>query len=650
MATRESHPPISDYGLIGNRHTCALVDRSGSIDWCCLPHLDDASMFGALLDLRRGGQWRVGPVAHSRSTRSYVRSSPVLVNNFHTEGGLLRLTDFLPIRQGRGNEVSMSAHSIVRIAECLEGEVELDIDWTPRPNYARDDVSLHLQGDAIVARWRAQQIWLRGLPRERADLAGAAARLRYPMRGGDRLELMCGLGEPDGQPLALTTRRLLSETLGWWEEWGQRSRLTPGAEAWDELTLRSGMVLKLLSNEKTGAIAAAPTTSLPEDIGGVRNWDYRYCWVRDASMISQALNLLGQKEEGIAFLEFLEGAAQQHNDPARVQVLYGLGGESRLTEYNLGHLDGYCDSRPVRVGNAAALQCQLDVYGELLGAAHDLVQLGVVLTDGQGMWLRGVADYVCDVWRRKDSGIWEVRGPEQHFTYSKLMCWVALDRAIALAAGCGWEDRIPRWRLERDSLRGAILEQSFDADRNTFVQSFGGRALDASNLLISRLGFLPARDPRVLGTIDATLRDLTENGLVHRYRVEDTQDGISGCEGAFGICTFWLSDALALAGRIEEASEIFGAMAGRANDLGLLAEEIDPQTGAFLGNFPQAFTHVGLINSTYCLGRALTAGRNSRLEPTKGGEPLKSLAEPHAQPGATIERRRADSTQRSSTS
>jgi GH15 family glucan-1,4-alpha-glucosidase len=298
-----------------------------------------------------------------------------------------------------------------------------------------------------------------------------------------------------------------------------------------------------------------------------------------------------------------------------VQVLYGLGGETNLTEYNLGHLDGYRDSRPVRVGNAAALQRQLDVYGELVAAAYDLVALGVTLSPGQQAWLRSIADYVCEVWKLKDRGIWEVRGPERHFTYSKLMCWVALDRAIALAPQFGWRSSVPRWEKERRTIRAAILEQGFDSRRNSFLQSFEGSSLDASNLLIPRLGFLPPDDPRVLGTIDATLRELTENGMVHRYDVDDTEDGVSGCEGAFGICTFWLSDALALAGRVEEAREIFDGMAERANDLGLFPEEFDPATGEFLGNYPQAFTHVGLINSTYCLGTALSARRGTSEEP-----------------------------------
>jgi GH15 family glucan-1,4-alpha-glucosidase len=388
------------------------------------------------------------------------------------------------------------------------------------------------------------------------------------------------------------------------------------------MVLRSGMVLKLLTNERSGAIAAAPTTSLPEEMGGVRNWDYRFCWVRDASLITQALVALGRRDEGIAFLRFLENAAAQHRDPARVQVLYGLNGETRLPEYNLGHLDGYRDSRPVRIGNAAALQRQLDVYGELVQAAYDLMEIGVELTPEQWSWLRGVADYVCQTWTLKDRGIWEVRGPERHFTYSKLMCWVALDRMLAIAERFGWDEGTDRWREERSAIRAAILEEGYDADLGSFVQAFGEKTLDASNLLIARVGFLPAGDPRFQGTIEATLRDLMENGLVYRYRAEEAADGVSGGEGAFGLCTFWLVDALSLSGRVEEARVIFDGMLARANDLGLFAEEIDPRSGAFLGNFPQAFTHVGLIDSAQFLGRAMRNGAPAPFEEHRAGREI----------------------------
>lgn len=610
MQRSASYPPIGDYGLIGNRHTCALVSRDGSIDWCCLPYLESPSVFAAVLDAARGGRFRVAPEAGTRCDRAYVGCSAVLRTTFTTASGVLRLHDFLPIRQGRGEEVSHSAHMIVRIAECLEGRVDVRVEWTPRPNYARDDVRVARQGTLVVASGSHGPLWLAGLPvGDATEIRGGGVDARVTLRRGEALHLLCGWGDAaPGEPRELA-ERFREHTLKWWERWEGDCAVEPEARPWRAQVLRSGMVLKLLTNERSGAMAAAPTTSLPEEIGGIRNWDYRFCWVRDSSMTTRAFITLGQRGDGVAFLQFLERAAQQHNDPARIQVLYGLNGEARLPEYTLGHLDGYACSAPVRVGNDAALQRQLDVYGELLQAAYELLRIGAALSPEQQIWLQGVADHVCQVWRLPDRGIWEVRGPERHFTYSKLMCWVALDRAIRIAERLGWERDLRGWRREREVIRASILEQGYDAERGTFVQRFGGTQLDASNLLIPLVGFLPASDPRVQGTIDATLRELTEGGLVRRYLPETAADGVGGGEGAFVICTFWLVDALALSGRTAEAWEVFDTVLGMANDLGLYAEEIDPGTGAFLGNFPQAFSHVGLINSAHFLGRALAPGQ-----------------------------------------
>ncbi len=466
----------------------------------------------------------------------------------------------------------------------------------------------------MEARTRSESFWLTGLPEESLPtIESAAARTTLHLRSGERLSLACRWGEQNPRAAAELAEEQLRETLAWWREWTRECRIEPTSERLRELLLCSGMVLKLLTHERSGAIAAAPTTSLPEEIGGIRNWDYRFCWVRDSSMIVQAFATLGHLEDGIAFLGFLERAAQQHHDPSRIQVVYGLQGETTLTEYTLGHLDGYRDSRPVRIGNAAAHQRQVDVYGELLEAAWDLHHLGASLTPAQWEWLRGIADYVCDAWRLRDRGIWEVRGPERHFTYSKVMCWVALDRALRLAEALGWEGDTTRWLRERETIREAVLLNAFDERQQSFVQCFESTTLDASNLLIPIVGFLPPEDGRVQGTIDATLRELTENGLVYRYHTEETPDGVGGGEGAFGLCTFWLVDALALSGRVEEAQAIFEGMLARANDLGLYAEEIDPRSGEFLGNFPQAFTHVGLINAAHYLGQALTRGASERL-------------------------------------
>lgn len=604
MQRTEPYLPIADYALIGNRHTCALVARDGSIDWCCFPHLDSESVFAAILDARRGGHWRLSPVAEATITRRYLESSAVLETEFRTAGGVLRVRDFLPIRRGAGNESSESTAAIVRSVLCLEGEVEVEVEWRPRPNYGRDDVVLTMHAGVVWARATGSSHWLAGMPAHvDVSLEGAAASARVRLQAGAGLDLIGGFGKHEAAPLLADT--YLEETLEWWDGWAARCHIPPGADQWREQILRSAMVLKLLTNEATGAIAAAPTTSLPEEIGGVRNWDYRFCWVRDATLIARALATVGLPEDGVALLRFLELATRQHNDPARIQVLYRLDGDTLVTEHDLGHLDGYRDSRPVRLGNAAAIQRQLDVYGELIQAAVDLLHLGATVTEAQWEWMRGIVNYVCDIWRWKDRGIWEVRGPEQNFVYSKLMCWVALDRGIALAetfeVGAA---EVERWRREREAVRAAILEQGYDAERNCFVQSFENATLDASNLLIPLTGFLPADDPRVQGTIDATMRVLTHEGMVCRYRTDETPDGVGGGEGTFGICTFWLVDALAMSGRYDEACEIFDGMVRRGNDLGLFPEEIDHQTGAFLGNYPQAFTHVGLVNSAYRLAQA----------------------------------------------
>jgi alpha,alpha-trehalase len=603
--------PIADYALIGNRSSCALVSSVGSVDWCCLPDLDSPSSFAAILDAARGGRWAVSPAGPFESRRAYLGHSAVLRSEYRTADGVVELIDFCPIRPGRGEEPSYSAPAIVRIARCLGGRVDLEVDWMPRPDYARADVSLEQAGDGrVVARSRGERLWLTGLPpTARPDVSGARLVHRVELCEGEQLALACAWSVDGDEPSRPPAERLLEETLAWWRGWAEGCRLDPAAEPWRDAVLRSGMVLKLLTSERTGAMAAAPTASLPEEIGGVRNWDYRFCWVRDASMTARAFSTLGQPEDGHAFLRFLERAAAQHNDPGRIQVMYGLRGERRLTEYNLGHLDGYRGSQPVRIGNAAALQRQLDAYGELLDAAWVLARDGSTLPGEQWDWLCRIADHVCRAWQWRDRGIWEVRGPERHFTYSKLMCWVALDRALRLASMLRREADTGRWRAERDAIRTTILERGFSERRNAFVQHFEDETLDASNLLIPHTGFLPPDDPRVVGTVDATLRHLTESGLVHRYDTAETRDGVGGAEGAFGICTFWLIDALALGGRVDEASAMFESMLARGNDVGLFAEEIQPRTGEFLGNFPQAFTHIGLINSAHHVGRAAVARR-----------------------------------------
>jgi GH15 family glucan-1,4-alpha-glucosidase len=613
MANRDPHPylPISGYALIGNRATSALVGTDGSIDWLCVPHLDSPSIFAAVLDARRGGRWRVRPEGETEVRRRYVGHSAVLETTFHGPEGRVTVTDFFPVERGtRADDVGRGAHTIIRRVSCEEGAARVTMDWCPRPNYARDDVRLVREGAMVRAEGGTARCWVGGWPEDaRLELENATVRATVPLEAGERFDLVCTWSEDDPTAAFGHVDELLGMTLRWWRDFADQARVRPASERWHELLLRSGMVLKLLTHERTGAIAAAPTTSLPEEIGGVRNWDYRYCWIRDSSMIARALLDLGHQRDAIAFLEFIENAAARHRDPARVQVLYGLRPESRLTEFTLGHLDGYRGSSPVRIGNGAAWQQQHDIYGELLDAALELHRIGVEITESQRDWLCSVADHACQVWREPDCGIWEVRGPAQHFVHSKVMAWVALDRAVRLAEPLGWgTDRAERWAAEAEEIHRCVLENGYDEEMGGFKQSFENAAPDASNLRIPIVGFLPADDPRVHATIDLTLERLTEKGLVYRYLVEETRDGVGGAEGAFGICTFWLAHALALAGRQEEAHEIFEAMACHASDVGLFAEEVDPETGIFLGNFPQAFTHVGLINAAHAIGACEARG------------------------------------------
>jgi GH15 family glucan-1,4-alpha-glucosidase len=630
----EDYPAIEDYALIGNRQSCALLTRSGSIEWCCLPRLDSASVFGSILDRARGGRWSVSLRGGSFVDRGYIGDSAALETRHESGDGRVVLTDFMPIRGGRESETSRSAPAILRGVRCETGSARVDVRWEPRPDYGRADVRLELDGDIVLASVGEERVTLAGVP------PGAASELRdgalwssFTLRAGEEAWLSTAWGEVDPRVYAAGARGHLEDTVAWWSRWAAASRLGTGSQRWRDAVVRSGMVLKILTQEETGAIAAAPTTSLPEEIGGVRNWDYRFCWVRDSAMIAQAFATLGHLDDGVSFLSFLERAAAQHRDPARIQIMYGLRGELHLPELTLGHLDGYRHSRPVRIGNLAAHQRQLDVYGELLEAAFDLQAIGAPIEEGQFSWLGSIADYVCDAWHYRDCGLWEVRGPERHFTYSKVMCWVALDRAVRLARALGHPHRAERWEHEREEIRAAVLSEGFDRERNTFVQSFGAQALDASTLLIPLVGFLPADDPRVQGTIDAVMDDLMEDGMVHRYHTGEARDGVSGSEGAFGICTFWLCTALARSGRVEEARTIFESMLERANDVGLFAEEIAPGSNEFLGNFPQAFTHVGLINAAAAIGEALegapvapssvgSEGLATRLKAEAGGSSL----------------------------
>ncbi|MDB4950914.1 MAG: glycoside hydrolase 15-related protein [Gemmatimonadetes bacterium] len=601
------YPPIADHGFVGNLRTAALVAMDGTVDWCCLPDLGSPSVFASLLDARRGGCFRVAPAGWTHSGQRYIDSTNVLQTVFRAPGGTLSVTDFMPLHGDISGKVEVDTRpELVRLLRCAEGSVRVEVEWSPRLDYARARMEMEADGDAWRARGGADAVTLAGLPagaRVERSGHGPVLRAEVELSAGQELALVTAWGERAVEGDEARCGRELRATLEAWDGWvdGLRGQENPFGGEWHPQVVRSGLALKLLTHAHTGAIAAAPTTSLPEEIGGVRNWDYRYGWIRDSSFAAQALLALGCREEAMDFVDWVHRVSRRAATPGGLQIMYGLHGETELPEIELPHLEGYRGSRPVRIGNGAAKQHQLDVHGELISSAYELIRMGGTMDPEVMEFLAAVADDACRRWEEPDSGIWEIRAGPRQFVYSKVMAWVALDRAVRLAERHGLRGDVDYWRHNRALLRAAIEEKGYDARVGAFVQSFGSTALDAANLLLPVVEFLPFGDPRVQGTIDATLRDLTVDGLVYRYRRED---GIAGGEGTFGLCTFWMVHALALSGRTAEAREIFTEMAARCNHLGLYSEEVDPRTGGFLGNFPQAFTHIGFINAALYLARA----------------------------------------------
>ncbi|WP_282695945.1 glycoside hydrolase family 15 protein [Streptomyces sp. CC208A] len=597
--------PIGDYGLLSDRHSAALVSRAGAVDWLCFPRFDSAAVFGALLD-ERAGSWTIRPVGEAGVSRGYVDDSMVLRTAFTTSTGAFTLTDALatgsdpdPHRLG-----ALAPHLLVRSVTCTRGSVELALDFRPRPEYGLVVPLLSPRPGGIEARGGpAVMVLSSPLP---LDMGAGAATGTIALEAGRTLHFglhWAPLGGPG--PRVWGQEELagqLADTVAAWQAWSRMHQTYTGP--WREQVHRSGRFLQALSYQPTGAIVAAATTSLPEEAGGVRNWDYRYAWVRDAAFTMDALWVAACPDEADEFFAFMASAAATGWTGTHLQIMYGIGGEHDLTERELPHLTGWRGSRPVRVGNGAWSQPQLDVYGELLDTAarfEDQLSSGPALR----VFLTGLADAAAEVWRRPDHGIWEIRGEPRHFLYSKLMCWVALDRAVRLADRLRAADRVPAWRATRDEIREAILGEGWSPAAGAFTQSFGSDALDASALMLPLTGFLPSDDPRVLATVDAVAERLTDRGgLVRRYLTTTGVDGLSGQEGSFLLCTFWLAHAQALAGRTAQARATFERAAAHANDLGLLAEQTDPRTGALLGNFPQAFSHIGLVNAAWAIAQA----------------------------------------------
>jgi GH15 family glucan-1,4-alpha-glucosidase len=584
---------IEDYALLGDTFTAALVGTNGSIDWLCVPRFDSGACFAALLGGPENGRWRIAPAAEIRSaSRRYLDGTLILDTEFETDTGAAAVTDFMPLPSTE-DEVD-----VVRIVRGLRGEVPMRLEAAFRFDYGRVVPWLRRRpyGLQAVAGPDALQLWSPVALRSR-DFATLA---EFTVRAGESVPFsLCWYKSHRFEPPVQHPEVLLECTARWWRDWSGRCAY---AGPWAEAVRRSLITLKALTYSPTGGIVAAPTTSLPEALGGRRNWDYRYCWIRDATLTLYALLNAGYADEAAAWRRWLLRSAAGR--PEEMQIMYGLAGERRLDELELPWLAGYEGSRPVRVGNAAQCQFQLDIYGELMDALHVARKYRIEPDPDAWRVEKVLMGFIAERWGDPDDGIWEVRGPRRHFTHSKLMAWVGVDRAISAVEQYGLDGPVDAWRALRARIRDDICRRGYDPGRNSFVQHYGGGELDAALLLIPTVGFLPPTDPRVVGTVEAIRRELTVDGFVLRYRPECGVDGLPGGEGAFLAGTFWLADALALMGRHDEAAEVFERLLGVRNDVGLLAEEYDPQARRQLGNFPQAFSHVGLINTAQNLASA----------------------------------------------
>jgi alpha,alpha-trehalase len=611
-----SRSPIAEYALLSDCHSAALVHRSGSVDWLCFPRFDSPSVLARLLD-DRAGHWSISIAGTRAVRRRYLDNTLVLRTDLETVNGRLTLTDALAVGPSeRGHELgTQSPHALLRRARCTAGTVGLTLELAPRPGYGLVLPKLRRVSGGILATSDGSALLLSsGLRFTTGDgVAKAGVTLRAGQSSAFALQYL-----PDGPGVRWTPEEIehrLEETVTAWRSWSGMHQRYDGP--WRELVHLSGKVLQGLTYQPTGAIIAAATTSLPETVGGERNWDYRYTWIRDTSLTLEALWVAACPEEATQFFNFLAGAAvPQLRQEGRLQVMFGVNGERDLAERTLPHLGGWRGSRPVRVGNGAWHQLQLDVYGELLSAVHRLREQLGALGPALSGFLADAADAAAAMWREPDQGIWEMRAEPRHFLHSKLMCWVALDRAIELADALGADpDRVARWREERGRIRDAVLEQGWSERAGAFTQAFGSDALDASTLLLSIVGFLPADDPRIRATVHAIEARLTDpRGLVYRYKADD---GLEGEEGSFLLCTFWLAHALALGGDVARARETFERAAAFVNDLGLLSEEVDGTTGELLGNFPQAFSHVGLVNAAWAIAQAQAGRAAPATEPLR---------------------------------
>ncbi|MFJ6698439.1 glycoside hydrolase family 15 protein [Streptomyces sp. NPDC091272] len=601
---------IEDYALIGDLQTAALVGRDGSVDWLCLPRFDSAACFAALLGEPENGHWRLAPEGAGNCTsRSYVGDSLVLESVWETRSGSVKITDFMPQRD--------QAPDVVRIVEGLSGEVTVHSTLRLRFDYGNIVPWVRHTDGHRVAVAGPDAVWLRDVPKDANGSESGGPEVRtwgqqystrsaFTVREGEQVAfVLTWHPSHEPRPPLVDPYESLAHSLEDWAEWAAKCTYEG---PYREAVLRSLITLKALTYAPTGGIVAAPTTSLPEEIGGVRNWDYRYCWLRDSTLTLGSLLSAGYLEEAAQWRDWLLRAVA--GDPADLKIMYGISGERRLPELELPWLAGYEASTPVRIGNVAADQLQLDVYGEVVDSLYVARKSGLVAKPHAWNLQLSLLGFLESMWREPDDGLWEVRGPRRHFVHSKVMAWVAADRAVrTLEEDPTLPGDAARWRAMRDEVHREVCEKGYDPARNTFTQSYGSAELDAATLLIPQVGFLPPDDPRVVGTVEAVRAELGRNGgFIQRYSSDETLeghrvDGLPGGEGAFLVCSFWLADALLLTGRVKEARELFDRLLALRNDVGLLAEEYDPVAGRQLGNFPQAFSHIGLVGTAQALAR-----------------------------------------------
>jgi GH15 family glucan-1,4-alpha-glucosidase len=594
---------IGDYGIIGNMLSAALVGTDGSIDWCCLPRFDAPSAFAAILDDEKGGRFRINPRESFESGQAYLADTNVLMTTFRTGRGAASVTDFMPCYRTSGHGLTQH-NQVHRLVECTEGQVGMEILFEPRLDYARDSTSMSASRHGIGVRGRTGTLALSSTVA--LDVQGDSAVASFNLEKGESAHFILHYGaDRPRSPIVYRLTDKLERTTAYWR---QKAESCVVSGQWQEEIVRSYLALHLLVYSPTGAIVAAPTTSLPEEIGGERNWDYRYAWLRDASLTVDALFRLGHLDEALGFFNWLVTTCGKCG--ARAQILYDIDAEDPLDEQELDHLEGHRGSRPVRIGNGAYDQVQLDVFGEVLEAAHNYLSMAGYISGRTWELLESFVDAACDSWQQPDSGIWEVRGGPFHFVHSKLMCWVAVDRGIRIAGKLGRGTNVARWRKTARDIKDDVLAKGWNAGRGAFTQHYDTAALDASNLLMALHGFLPVTDERIVSTVERSVEELGWNGLVRRYRTDLTDDGLAGSEGAFLWCSFWLVRNWLGMGKLDEAIALYEKLLGYSNHVGLLPEMVDPTSGEALGNFPQALTHLAVITTGLELTRVLEGDKS----------------------------------------